>query len=208
MANPNPFIPAISTQDLEAALRSMSAHAIPNMAALLEQAINGNPDAREDAIIAIKNGHSEHADTQLIPRAVIVVEGGVVTGTYEDAGVEIFVYDFDNEETGGSALPLLPEWEVLANRAGVPCEKFVESEPEYDGVPRVLVTVSGGVADFHTRHLSDVNVLLIDIDDLNAGGKPDDITGFEDLLEHAVSPEVRALLGLPGASDTDASPGR
>ena len=84
MANTEFVIPTIDAKDLETLLRSLTNDAIPGAAALFDQAINGDPDTREEAIGALKSLYSEHPDKRPIilrtptPRAVIVVEGGVV----------------------------------------------------------------------------------------------------------------------------------
>ena len=122
-----------------------------------------------------------------IPRALIVVEGGVVSGTYEDPGVEVRVYDWDiaDEEP---VPPLPPEWRFLADQAGVPTELRFQWSPETDkadAAPRVLVTVSGGVADM-AYTVGEVDPFLFDADDQAARGEPTAIPErFADLVARA-----------------------
>ena len=92
-----------------------------------------------------------------IPRALIVVEGGVVSGTYEDPGVEVRVYRF--------------QWSPETDKA--------------DAAHRVLVTVSGGVADM-AYTVGEVDPFLLDVDDQAARGEPIVIPErFADLVARA-----------------------
>ncbi len=105
-----------------------------------------------------------------IPRALIVVEGGVVSGTYEDPGVEVRVYDWDEADADPEGYPPLPaEWQDLAKASDAPCnESLLPIEP--DRVPRVLVTVSGGVADIESS--DGVDAFLLDFDDQKVNDHP------------------------------------
>ena len=208
-------VPIVSAQDIETILRSLTRDDafLPAVAILLSQAIHGDRETHEDSIVILKKeflrpSHpKEMPQSQTPPRALIVVEGGVVTGTYEDPCVQVRVYDWDmaDEEP---VPPLPPEWRFLADQAGVPTELRFQWSPETDkadAVPRVLVTMSTSTVSLYYAENS-VDVRLVDMDKLKAGGQPGNITGFEDLLERAISPEIRALLGLPESSDSGASP--
>ena len=208
-------VPVVSAQDIETILRSLTRDDafLPAVAILLSQAIHGDRETREDSIVILKKNFcdlpvlKEMPQSQAPTRAVIVVEGGVVSGIYEDPGVQVRVYDWDmaDEEP---VPPLPPEWRFLADQAGVPTELRFQWSPETDkadAAPRVLVTVSGGVANLYTANGAQAR--LIDIDDLKVGGQPGSITGFEDLLEKAFGAEGVALWGLSESSDSGASPG-
>lgn len=142
---------------------------------------------------------SEARNLQPVPRsiarALIVVEGGVVTGTYEDPGVQVRVYDWDmaDEEP---VPPLPPEWRFLADQAGVPTELRFRWSPETDkadAVPLVLVTMSTSTVSLYYAENS-VDVRLVDMDELKAGGEPVSIAGFEDLAGRAMGRKPLASL--------------
>lgn len=191
----------ISTEDVETILRSLAYDTIPQVAALLSQALNGDPHAREEALIALKTRYPAPfrpgPDCPPRARVLLLTEDGRETGVYEgDPGVEVHVYDFAMEAIEPDP-PLPPAWRTLGDRAGVPSRCPKAGPP--DNNPRVLVTMrrtaSGRQSELYTEN--GVIVQMIDIDDLRAGNYSAVIPGFEDLIERMASlidPENRAIL--------------
>ena len=67
----------ISTEDVETILRSLAYDTIPQVAALLSQALNGDPHAREEALIALKTRYPApfRPGPDCPPRACVAPDG-------------------------------------------------------------------------------------------------------------------------------------